>query len=248
MAEKIIATVAGREITENEFNEFVGRIPAQQQAFVQTPEGRQQALTQYANYFLFEKFGEEKGYAESEEFLTILAAARTELLSQYALTQLVKDITATEDECKAYYENNKAKFAKGAQARAKHILVDDEAKAKDIMKEIEAGEKTFAEAATEYSSCPSKAQGGDLGPFGKGQMVPEFDQAVFEGEVGKLIGPVKTQFGFHIIWIDSLEKETIASYDEVFPQIKQQVVGEKQNEKYMAARAELIEKYGLEFK
>lgn len=248
MSEKIIATVAGRDITEAEFDAFVGRIPAQQQAYVQTPEGRKQALTQYANYFLFEKFGEDKGYADCEEFKTILEAARTELLSQYALTQLVKDIDASEEDCKAYYEEHKNMFAKGAQAKAKHILTNDEETCVKAMKEVEAGEKTFEEAAKEYSNCPSKEQGGDLGTFGRGQMVAEFDKAVFEGEVGKLIGPVKTQFGYHAIFIDSLEEGSISSYEEVYPQIRQKLVSEKQNEVYMAARAELIEKYGLEFK
>lgn len=248
MAEKIVATVAGRDITEREFNEFVSRIPQQQQAYVQTPEGRQQALTQYANYFLFEKLGEEKGYDKTEEFQLILAGARTDLLSQYALTQLVKDVVATEEECKEYYENNKEKFAKGATARAKHILTDDEEGCLKAMKEIEAGEKTFEEAAKEYSNCPSKEQGGDLGPFGRGQMVAEFDKAVFEGEVGKLIGPVKTQFGYHLIFIDSLEEGSIASFEEVSMQIAQQITNEKQNKLYMETRAQLMEKYGCEFK
>ena len=106
MEEKIIAVAAGREITEAEFNAFVARVPQEQQQFVQTPEGRHQALTQYANYFLFEKMGEEKGYDKTAEFLEILEGTKRELLSQYALTQLVKDVTASEEECKAYYEEH----------------------------------------------------------------------------------------------------------------------------------------------
>ena len=248
MSEKIIATVAGRDVTEKEFNEFVSRLPQQQQSYVQTPDGRNQALAQYTNYYLFEKYGEEKGYDKCEEFLAIMENARIEILSQYALTQLVKDITATEEECKAYYAENKARFEKGPQATAKHILTDDEEGCLKAKKEIEAGEKTFEEAAQAYSNCPSKSQGGALGTFGRGQMVPEFDQAVFEGEEGKIIGPVKTQFGYHLIFIDSLTQGAVAPFEEAYPQIRQQLVGEKQNEVYMACRAELIEKYGLEFK
>ena len=95
MENKVIAVVAGREITENEFAQFEARIPQDQQAYIKTPEGRKQALTQYANYFLFEKLGEEKEYDKSEEFLTMLEGVKRELLSQYALTQTVKDIQAT---------------------------------------------------------------------------------------------------------------------------------------------------------
>lgn len=248
MSEKIIATVAGRDVTSKEFDEFVNRMPEQQREYCKTEQGRQQALTQYANYYLFEKLGEEKGYDQTDEFKEIMENARIEILSQYALTQLVKDVTATEEECKAYYDANQGMFQTGAKATAKHILTDDEEGCLKAMKEIEAGEKTFEEAAKAYSTCPSKEQGGNLGTFGRGQMVAEFDTAVFEGEIGKVLGPVKTQFGYHLIFIDSREDAAVTPFENVYSQIRQQVVGQKQNELYMAARAELIEKYGLEFK
>jgi len=84
------------------------------------------------------------------------------------------------------------------RARARHILVDSEEVAEDLKLQIEEG-ADFAELAREHSSCPSSRQGGDLGEFGRGQMVPEFDRVVFTGEVGKPLGPVKTQFGYHLI-------------------------------------------------
>lgn len=88
------------------------------------------------------------------------------------------------------------------QASARHILVDDEAKCEELKKEIEGG-RDFAEVAKEHSSCPSGRQGGELGTFGPGQMVPEFDKVVFTGEVNKVHGPVKTQFGYHLLEITS---------------------------------------------
>ncbi|MBR5046923.1 MAG: peptidylprolyl isomerase [Eubacterium sp.] len=247
MSEKIVAIVAGKEVTQKEFQEFTARIPEQQQAYINTPEGRKQALTQYTNYFLFEKLGEEKGYDQSDEFKAIMDNARVELLSQYSLTQEVKDISASRQECEEFYELNKGQFEKGPQATARHILTDTEEEILRIKEEIASGRKDFSQAAREYSKCPSKSQGGSLGTFGRGQMVPEFDHAVFEGEVGKLIGPVKTQFGYHLIHIDALEQGAASSFDEVYPQIMQQLIGAKQNEKYMALRQQLIEKYGLEF-
>jgi len=83
-------------------------------------------------------------------------------------------------------------------ANARHILVDTEARCLQLKTEIEAG-ADFAEVAKRESSCPSGQQGGDLGTFNPGQMVPEFDQAVFSGNVNTLLGPVKTQFGYHLI-------------------------------------------------
>ncbi len=84
------------------------------------------------------------------------------------------------------------------QVRASHILVKTEADAQRMMKRIIDGED-FAAVAKRFSSCPSGKNGGDLGWFGKGQMVPEFEQVAFENEPGKVVGPVKTQFGYHVI-------------------------------------------------
>jgi peptidyl-prolyl cis-trans isomerase C len=84
------------------------------------------------------------------------------------------------------------------QVHAAHILVKTEKKAKEVMDMINSGQ-SFTEMARKYSICPSSRTGGDLGWFGKGKMVPEFEKAALEGEKGKVLGPVKTQFGYHII-------------------------------------------------
>ena len=89
-----------------------------------------------------------------------------------------------------------------ARAKARHILVSSEAKCNEIKKQIEEG-KDFAEMAKAHSSCPSGKEGGVLGEFSPGQMVPESDKVVFSEEVGKVHGPVKTDFGYHLIEITS---------------------------------------------
>jgi peptidyl-prolyl cis-trans isomerase C len=85
-----------------------------------------------------------------------------------------------------------------ASASARHILVDTEEQCNDLKTQIEGG-TDFAEVAKEHSSCPSGSKGGDLGEFGPGQMVKEFDEVVFSGELNQVHGPVKTQFGFHLL-------------------------------------------------
>jgi peptidyl-prolyl cis-trans isomerase C len=90
-----------------------------------------------------------------------------------------------------------------ATATARHILVEDEQVCKDLKAQIENGDTTFEDAAKSYSQCPSGNEGGDLGSFGKGAMVPEFDAVVFNDEVGVVHGPVKTQFGFHLLEVTS---------------------------------------------
>jgi len=86
-----------------------------------------------------------------------------------------------------------------AIASARHILVASEEKCEELKSQIEAGATDFATAAKKFSQCPSGKQGGELGEFAPGQMVKEFDEVVFSGEVGKVLGPVKTQFGYHLI-------------------------------------------------
>jgi peptidyl-prolyl cis-trans isomerase C len=86
------------------------------------------------------------------------------------------------------------------KARARHILVDTQEQCQDLKKQIEGG-TDFAEVAKQHSKCPSGRQGGDLGEFSPGQMVREFDEVVFKDEVGQTHGPVKTQFGYHLIEI-----------------------------------------------
>jgi len=85
------------------------------------------------------------------------------------------------------------------EVRAAHILVPTKEEADNIKSGIESGKIAFEEAAVEFSMCPSGARGGDLGYFGKGMMVKEFEDAAFNGEVDKVTEPVKTQFGWHLI-------------------------------------------------
>lgn len=89
-----------------------------------------------------------------------------------------------------------------AKAKASHILVKDEKACQELKSKIEAG-ASFSDLAAKHSLCPSGKQGGSLGEFHRGQMVPEFDEVVFAKEVGKTHGPVKTQFGYHLILIES---------------------------------------------
>ena len=88
------------------------------------------------------------------------------------------------------------------KATARHILVKTVEQCEELKSKIEAG-ADFADMAKQHSTCPSGRQGGNLGEFTPGQMVKEFDEVVFSGEVNKVLGPVKTQFGFHLIEITS---------------------------------------------
>jgi len=89
-------------------------------------------------------------------------------------------------------------LAMAKQVHAAHILVDREDQAKELLARIDSGE-SFSDLAKKHSKCPSGRKGGDLGWFGKGQMVQEFETAAFQGQKGSTVGPIKTQFGWHLI-------------------------------------------------
>ncbi len=139
-----------------------------------------------------------------------------------------EDIMVTDAEIKAEYEPEKSR-------QAQHILIDtqedsteaqkqaDRKKIESILKKAKAGEN-FGELAKEYSDCPSSKKGGDLGKFSKGQMVPEFDNVVFNMEVGEISDVVETQFGYHIIKLNDIIKN---DYEDVKDQLKQRVVDRK---------------------
>ncbi len=155
-------------------------------------------------------------------------AYRTQLYIERLLDKVVwSDIEVSEKEITDYYENNPEMFMTGEQVRASHILVETEEEAEDMLKYLEQG-KDFAELAGEYSTCDSAAQGGDLGYFEKGQMVPEFEEAAFSINVGQISDTVKTQFGYHIIKLTAKKPAGKVNFDDMKEQISQQIMSAKQ--------------------
>ena len=243
MENKVLAVVAGYEITEAELNTFLKGLPREQQMYASHPQFRQQCLENLMAIRMFAAEALEEKIDETEEFKKALEAAKTEILAQLAVSKVMKEIKIDEEELKAYYEANMDKFEKGATVSAKHILVKEEDECMAILAAINAGEKTFEEAAKESSTCPSGQQGGSLGEFGKGQMVKEFEEAAFNAEIGTVVGPVKTQFGFHLILVDAKNEASAMAFDEVRGQIYSQLFAQKQNEAYETKVAALKEKY-----
>lgn len=141
-------------------------------------------------------------------------------------------IKPNEEEIKTYYEQNKKRFGVPEQRSASHILISfgkDKAAAKkqaeEILARVKADPSTFAAEAKSHSAdVGSAADGGKLGFFGKGAMVPEFEKAVFSAKKGDILGPVETQYGWHIIKVDDIKPETIRPFDEVRPEIESEYV------------------------
>lgn len=241
----IIAKVNGKEITQADMDLLIKTLGPQRAAQFQNEEGQKQLVDELVNQELFYFDAVDTDLESSEEFQAELAIAKANILKQLNIKKTLDTVTATEEDAKKFYEENKEKFVRPMTVTASHILVDTEEKADEIYVAIEGG-KDFAEAATEFSSCPSKERGGDLGPFGKGQMVPEFEEAAFAMEVGKVSSPVKTQFGFHIIKLTDKTEEGTSPYEEVKAQIEQQLVIMGQNDAYFKKVDTLKSKYTVE--
>jgi foldase protein PrsA len=160
-----------------------------------------------------------------------IESLKEQLSSQVKLTKLVEpEIKVTDEDIKKYYEENKASYATPEQVRASHILVETKEEAEEIVALLKGG-ADFAELAKERSKDGSAAQGGDLGFFGKGQMVPEFEEAAFALAPGEVSGVVESQYGFHIIKVvekKAAETPTLeAKKEEIRETLFQQKVSER---------------------
>lgn len=147
MSNEVLAVVAGKEITNAELDAFLQNAPREQQAYVTNPQFRQQYLEQLISLHLFAQAGEDAKLEETEEFAKILENAKRDILAQLAMRETLKDVTVTDEEVAAYYEENKQQFTKGETVSAKHILVDSEEKCTSVLESITSGEKAFEDAA-----------------------------------------------------------------------------------------------------
>lgn len=153
---------------------------------------------------------------------------------------LTEDVEVPAEQVQALYEQNGAEFDK---VRTRHILVPDEAQARDLLAQVQADRGRFAELAAQFSTDTSnKDAGGDLGFAGRGQFVEEFEAAAFGGQPGDVV-VVQTQFGWHVLEI--LERQT-TSLEEAEPELRRQVLGEQRTELVDEALSETAERLGVE--
>lgn len=248
MENKILAVVAGNEITERDLETIVSRYPQERKAMFQTEEGKKQLLDQLIAFELMNKFGKEIGLDKTQEYKDTINNISKEVITSMAINKVLSDITVTDAEVENYYNENKDAFTEPATVTAKHILVATEEEAKTAKEEISNGTLSFEEAAKKYSTCPSKEQGGNLGSFSRGMMVKEFEDVAFDIEVGIVSEPVKTQFGYHLILVESKNEASVKSFDEVKDSVLNQLVQENQHKKYDEILKELEGKYGVERK
>lgn len=245
MNDTVLAVAAGHTITEQELNNLIANYPPEQQVYFSNPNAKDELLEQLIGFHLFSALAEEQKIKESKAYRETLTKMEQELASHMAATGVIERVTVDDSEAEAYFDAHPAQFQAGEQVKASHILVDSEEEAKKAAEEIAAG-KAFSDAAREYSTCPSKEKGGDLGYFGKGQMVPEFERAAFGAQAGETVGPVQTQFGYHLIRVEDKKQEEGVRFSDIKEQLKEKLLQQKKQEVYLKTVKELEVKYGVE--
>jgi len=231
MDTKILAKVGNTVITESDINNTIKALGPRGAGY-NTPEGRKALLEQIIAKNLFLNEARANFYEADSRFQADLATVKDEMLANFAIEKAISTVTVTDADVKAYYDEHKDEFKSPETVTASHILIEDEAKIKEVYEDIKGGKITFEDAAKEFSTCPSGKQGGSLGEFTRGQMVPEFENAAFNMEVGEISQPVKTQFGFHLIKLEAKEAAGELPYEKVAQELKKSVLQNKQQAAY----------------
>lgn len=173
---------------------------------------------------------------------------REGLTYEAIIADVTKDTQVTDAEVRASYDKNQNLYQKPEEVNARHILVKDEKKAKEIHAKLKAG-GNFDALAKEHSEDPgSKATGGDMGFFGRGRMVPEFEKAAFSLKKDEISGLVKTQFGYHILKGGEHKQARTQPFDEVKAEIKDKMVKERQQAEFQKWMTAQKEKAKIEYK
>jgi len=200
-----------------------------------TGDARRDSLLSFMiDVTILAKAAEAQKLAEGAEFAQKLAYSRRKALMEVLLDTTSKS-AATDEAMKKLYDDSVKKLTPEKEVRARHILVETEEKAKEIVQKLKAG-GDFAALAKENSKDPGAPDGGDLGYFAKGQMVPEFAEAAFKMQKGQISDPVKTQFGWHVIKVEDARDRPVPTFDSVKDQIANFIVQRAQAELVMKLR------------
>ena len=238
--ETVLATVNGKAVTstelsfiEDEIGARLGQLP---------PEQKQERMLNFLiDLKLVAEAAEEQGLDESEQFKNQMDFLRLRALQNEYFRKNV-DEALTDEKLKAAYDEQVKAAPARMQVKARHILVKEEDEAKAIIKALDEG-KDFIELAKEKSTGPSASNGGDLGYFGQGQMVPAFEAAAFALDKGAYTKePVQTQFGWHVILTEDKREQPKPEFEQVRDQMRTMLAQQMFAEKL----AELKEKAKIE--
>lgn len=251
-ASDILVTVNGKNITKQDAEAFVSA-SAPQTRFAELDQAQKDMIVdRLVEKALFTELAVKEGIEKKPEFQRNIAKIKEELLVNMWMKSQMDNAVVSDSEAKAFYDKNADKFKQKPTVHAKHILVKEEKEATALIDEMkalkgDALKNKFIELAKAKSTGPSGPKGGDLGSFSKGQMVPEFSKAVWALEVGTITTKaVKTQFGYHVIYLEGKKGETTTPYetvkDKIIASLKQKQFASKITEvaKELKSKATIV--------
>jgi len=217
---EVVATYGGKTLTRGELMKQFESLNPRQRTFLATPDRKRQFVENtIMNNLLFEE-GRKAGYDRDADVQRQVEDLKKRLVVQQVMRQYQTPPTISDEQVRKYYDENPALYST-TQIKASHILVKDEDTAKQILAEVRAHPEKFADLAKEKSTDTSSAQkGGDLGMFGPGRMVPEFERVAFSLKPGEISDVVKTQYGFHAIMVTERKEGEPKPFDQVKEQIR----------------------------
>lgn len=194
---QILAKVNNQVITVKDLENRISKSPSYYRSLAQ--QNKKKFLDDMIGEIIFVQEALKNRLDQNKDVRDLVAEARNKILISKLIEEKVeKRAVVTDDQIQQFYEQHRDQFVIPEKMRASHIMVSSEGKAKEILKRLKSGED-FAELARNESQDASKDNGGDIGYFTKGQMIPEFEEACFKLQVGELSEPVKTKLGYHIV-------------------------------------------------
>ncbi len=244
--DKVLARVGSSDITEREVIEFIQPFGQQAMMMYATEQGRKMIIDDIITMRLYALDAEANGLDKTPEFISALESTKRAMLAQSAMRKQIEELTVTDEDAKKFYDENPTLFVQPEKIHARHILVSGDEMLAKVQEELKV--KSFDVVAKEYSiDTGSAVNGGDLGEFPRGVMVPEFEKAAFAlKNPGDVSEPVKTQFGWHIIKLEARIPESKMAFEDVKTQIIQELKERKTQEVLQNKAKELENKYKVE--
>jgi len=226
----VVGQVGGHEFTDADIDREFAQMPMQFQQMKDNPAMRANILNNLMTRYALAVKAENEGVLDDPEVKARVDRARETMLIQAMQQKMKLDQKPTDEEVAAFYEQNKAKYDESERVQVRHILLASEAEAQDVLARVRRGD-SFADQARKYSKDKSSsANGGQLAPFGKGTMVPEFEAAAFGlKNKGDLAGPIKTSYGFHVLKLEG----RFAGKSHALAEVKERVASDLMQKRYM---------------
>ncbi|MEA3347434.1 MAG: peptidylprolyl isomerase [Pseudomonadota bacterium] len=230
-ADPVVAEIGSEKLTLSQFQAELDKLPPNLKQMASDKKMQKEFLEQLATSRLLYQEGVKQGLTKDPVIKAqIDEATRKIVLSALLQREIENRIKAPSPaEVNQYYLTHADEFQQEKQVRARHILIKDEKEAEKLVAELQKG-ADFAALARDNSTCPSAAQGGDLGFFARNRMVKEFADAAFSLKKDEICTPVKTKFGYHIIQVTEIKEESTRPLDEVRTTIENKLTQEKKSQ------------------